>query len=89
MPMDFPDLQSLINAAEVHKFRKPKDGEPEIEYRHALADHVHSYDLIESEEIRNGVGWDRFSESQNAGMLGRSSFYNRSQNRVQYRPLFM
>ena len=77
--MDFPDMKSLISAADIWKFRKPNENEPEIEYRHALADYVRPKDIVESEEIRNGVGWDKFSENQNAGMLGRSAFYNRSQ----------
>jgi hypothetical protein len=74
MPMDFPDMRSLISAAEVHKFRKPLEGETEIIYRNALADHVRSRDVIESEEIRNGVGWDQWNDGQKKAMLGRSSF---------------
>ena len=74
MPMDFPDMQSLKFAAEVHKFRQPDDSETEVQFRRALADHVRSIDFIESEEIRNGVGWDKFSPAENAGMLGRSFF---------------
>ena len=76
MPMDFPDMESLKYAAVVHKFRQPNDGETEVSFRRALADHVQHIDFIESEEIRNGVGWDKFSESENKGMLGRS-FFNR------------
>ena len=59
MPMDFPDMQSLKMAAEIHKFRQPAEGETEVQYRRALADHVRPIDFIESEEIRNGVGWDK------------------------------
>jgi hypothetical protein len=69
MPMDFPDLRSLISAAEVHKFRKIKEGESEDDYRRALADHVQPIDYIESCEIRNKVGWDRFSQAQNQQMV--------------------
>lgn len=74
MPMDFPNMKSLENCAEVHKFRKPNKNESEEEFRTALADHVSPRDFIESEEIRNKVGWDRFSESQNKSMLVRGMF---------------
>lgn len=71
MPMNFPDYASLKDAARVHKFREPRDGEPEIEFRTALADHVRAIDFIESEEIRNGVGWDRFTDDQNMDLIQR------------------
>ena len=60
MPMDFPDMKSLIDAAAVHKFRSPREGEDESSFRAALANHVRPFDFIESEEIRNKVGWDKF-----------------------------
>lgn len=69
MPMDFLDMKSLERAANVHKFRGINKGESEEEYRTHLADHVASIDFIESEEIRNGIGWDKFSEAQNNGMI--------------------
>lgn len=71
MPMDFPDLQSLLMAAEIHKFRKPNKDESLDEYRYALADHVEKIDYVESCEIRNGVGWDKFSQNQNEEMVRR------------------
>jgi hypothetical protein len=71
MPMDFPDLESLIRAAEVHKFRPPKEGEPERIYRGLLANHVESRDFIEAQEIRNGVGWDKFDNNMNRDMVNR------------------
>jgi hypothetical protein len=71
MPMDFPDMRSLERAADVWKFRKANDGETEAEYRVALADHVQPHDYIESLEIRNKVGWDKFSPEQNKDMLRR------------------
>lgn len=74
MPMNFPDMKSLEFAAKVWKFRELNEGEAEIEYRTALADFVASKDLIESEEIRNGVGWDKWNEGQKGAMLGRSFF---------------
>jgi len=73
MPMDFPDMKSLISAARVHGFRSPENGEPEEKYRNALADHVESRDFIESEEIRNGCGWDKFSEDHFKNMLKRKN----------------
>lgn len=72
MPMDFPTMESLIDAADVHKFRKPNDGETEISFRQALADHVRRIDFIESEEIRNGCGWDKWNAGQQSAMLGRA-----------------
>lgn len=80
MPISFPDSESfpesgsLINAAEVHRFRKPSNGESQDAFREALADHVESIDFVESCEIRNKVGWDKFSDSQNRAMLRRKGF---------------
>lgn len=56
MPMDFPDMKSLIDAAKVHKFRPPEFGELEKDYRAALAAHVRPFDRIESIEIACGYG---------------------------------
>ena len=69
MPMDFPDMKSLVLAAKIHKFREPKKGEDEASFREALANHVEPKDYIESCEIRNKVGWDKFSERQNQDMI--------------------
>jgi hypothetical protein len=69
MPMNFPDMKSLIRHAEIVGFRKPIDGEQEHDYRLALAKYVEPMDFIESQEIRNKVGWDKFSDSQNMAML--------------------
>lgn len=74
MPMDFPGMKSLTNAAELWKFRKPNKGESEDQYRTALADFVAPKDFVESCEIRNKVGWDRFDENQNRDMLRRRGF---------------
>ncbi len=71
MPMDFPDMKSLKQNAEMHGFRKPNKNESEDEYRTALADHVQPIDFVESLEIRNKVGWDKFSTAQNMDMLER------------------
>ena len=77
MPMSFPDMKALEQAAEVHSFRKPNEGESEKTYRDALADHVEPIDFIESLEIRNGVGWNKFSDEQNRDMLRRSALRSR------------
>lgn len=71
MPMSFPDIANLVNIAQVHRFRGPQDGETELEYRRALADHVQPIDFMESEEIRNKVGWDKFTDKQKTAMLER------------------
>ena len=72
MPMDFPDLKSLLMAAKAHKFRKPNPEETENDYRETLVDYVKPIDFIESQEIRNKVGWDKWSDEQNKDMLRRS-----------------
>jgi len=73
MPMDFPDLDSLKRAAEIHKFREyHEESESEDEYREALADHVETIDMIEGQEIRNKVGWDKFTPQQNINTLKRA-----------------
>ena len=76
MPMDFPDMKSLINAAESWQFRQPNEGETEESYRAALADFVAPKDFVESQEIRHKVGWDKFSTDQNMDMLARSARRN-------------
>lgn len=75
--MNFPDMKSLTFAAKVWKFRQPNEKETEIEYRTALADFVSDKDFIESEEIRNGVGWDRWNKGQKDAMLRRSFLKSR------------
>lgn len=77
MPMNFPDVASLKWAAEAHGFRELREDEPEIAFRTALADHVQSIDPVEAEEIRCGRGWDQWTPSDVAGMLGRSAFLPR------------
>jgi len=72
MPMNFPDMESLVEAAKVHKFRKPHDGEAEDGYRVALADHVQRIDFVESMEIRTSKGWDRWNQAEGMEMLLRS-----------------
>ncbi len=69
MPMNFPDMDSLKDAAALHGFRQPSEGETEIQYRVVLADHVQQTDVVESHEIRNKVGWDKFTDEQNAAMV--------------------
>lgn len=71
MPRDFPNMDSLKRASEAWKFRLPYKGETEDQYRTALANYVESRDYIESLEIRNKVGWDKFSDAQNYDMLRR------------------
>jgi hypothetical protein len=72
MPIDFPDMSSLKSAALIHNFRPPMEGELEHVYRNALADHVRPIDLIESDEIRYGVGWDRWTDKQKRESLMRN-----------------
>lgn len=77
MPMDFPDMDSLIQCADVWKFRTPNKDETEQAYRTALADHVAPQDFIESQEIRTSKGWDKWSPSEGRDMLIRSAARNR------------
>jgi hypothetical protein len=72
MPMDFPDMESLKQAAEVWKFRQPNPDESEAEYRTALADHVQPRDLVESMEIRTSRGWDRLTPTEYRDTIRRS-----------------
>ena len=74
MPRDFPDFESIKRVAKVHKFRPPNENESESEFREALASHVEPIDYLESLEIRNKVGWDKFSPEQNSDMLRRKGF---------------
>lgn len=78
MPMNFPDMKALIRHAEITKFRKPNEGESEADYRTALADYVQPMDFIESQEIRNKVGWDKFSDQQNRTMVLEAFLHNKS-----------
>ena len=65
MPMDFPDYESLKQNAKMHKFRDPLEDEPEDAFRFALANHVEAVDFVEAQEIRNKVGWDKWTAKQN------------------------
>ena len=69
MPMDFPDKQSLQDAAAVWKFRQPMGDETEEEFRLALHLHVKPKDIIESYEILFKTGWDKWTDDQNRLML--------------------
>jgi hypothetical protein len=72
MPMDFPDLKSLEEAASVWKFRSREKAEGEEQYREALADFVQPKDFIESMEIRKGKSWDKFTDEDNEEILLRN-----------------
>jgi hypothetical protein len=67
--MNFPDLSSLKQAAQNHSFRQPEFGESEHNFRWALAEHVKLIDLVESQEIRLGRGWDTWTEAENLAFL--------------------
>ena len=69
MPMDFPDMKALVSHAEMVKFRQPNEGESEDRYRTALADFIEPLDFIESQEIRNKTGWDKWDARQRLGMV--------------------
>lgn len=71
MPMNFPDMDSLKRADKLHGFRQPDENETESAYRGALADHVLQRDLIESQEIRTGHGWDKFTLPEMVEMFAR------------------
>lgn len=73
MPMDFPDMESLKRCAEAWNFRNRKQYEHEDDYRAALADFVEPKDFIESCEIRNKVGWDKFNLKQQHDMIRRKA----------------
>lgn len=73
MPMSFPDMESLLQAAENWKFRGLREGESEQQYRTALADFVAPEDFIESQEIRTGKGWDEWDMSEKREMVRRAA----------------
>lgn len=75
MPMDFPDMDSLKSCAKCHDFRPPFVDESEDDYRALLANHVEPRDYIESLEIRNKVGLDKFSLDQMKDMLDRKGIF--------------
>jgi hypothetical protein len=70
-------MESLKAAAEIHKFRQPNEGESEPDFRYALADHVVAIDFIESEEIRTGHGWNKFTPPERHELLGQVAFKSR------------
>ena len=82
MPMDFPDLESLKRAAKMWKFREIEKGETEDSFRTALANFVADKDLIESQEIRSKVGWDRWSDDQNNATLGRAIIKSMTRGKI-------
>ena len=53
------------------KFRETEENESEETFRSALADFVVDKDFIESQEIRNKVGWDQWTDQQNLDLLTR------------------
>lgn len=69
MPMNFPDMKSLKDRADQREFRMPEIGESEEHYREAFAEFMSKVDFVESCEIRNKVGWDKFSDSQSIDMV--------------------
>jgi hypothetical protein len=73
MPRDFSNLDSLKRAAKIHNFRELQDNELEDDYRNLLADHVSDIDFVESQEIRNKVGWDQWDSGQELESLLRLS----------------
>jgi hypothetical protein len=60
MPMDFPDMKSLLRAAECWKFRQPNDGESEDSYRQALANHVEPNDFLRTCKADDKHQWLEF-----------------------------
>ena len=64
MPMDFPDFESLKDRAKAREFRKPKENESEEFYRQSFARFMDSVDRVEANEIRNKVGWDKWTDGQ-------------------------
>lgn len=64
MPMNFPDMNSLIKTAKIHKFRELHTEESEEDFRKSLALHVYPIDRIESFEILFKVGWDQWTDDQ-------------------------
>lgn len=64
MPMDFPDFTSIKNRAKQRRFREPEENETEEDYRQSFAKFMDSVDMIEANEIRNKVGWNKWTDNQ-------------------------
>lgn len=74
MPMDFETHEKVVEHAEMTGFRQLKEGESEVDYRKAYADHHHSADPIEAHEIRTGKGWDKWNDEEKKDALKRRGF---------------
>ena len=61
MPIDFPNMDSLINRARLRGFRMPEPGETEDSYRQEFSVFMCGVDMIESIEIATGTGWDKIT----------------------------
>lgn len=70
MPRSFPNMESLTSNAQLRNFRQPHDGESEVDYRAALAQHVQDLgDIVEAMEIRSGQGWNAWDLNQTEALL--------------------
>jgi len=69
MPMDFPNMQSLINRAKQRNFRQPNEGETESEFREAFSVFMRGVDIVEAMEIKAGRGWDKIDPNEAAHLL--------------------
>lgn len=61
MPIDFPNMDSLINRARLRGFRMPEPDETEDAYRQAFSVFMRGVDMVESIEIATGTGWDKIT----------------------------
>lgn len=64
MPIDFPNMDSLINRARLRGFRMPETGETEDAYRKAFSVFMRDIDQLESIEIATGTGWDKITPEE-------------------------
>lgn len=64
MPQDWPEDVVLEHGAALYREKGP--GEPLEDYRHALAAHVEPQDALMAQEIRVGLGWDKWTDRERA-----------------------
>lgn len=85
MPMDFPD-ELLEKHAKIVGFRPRNKNENIGEYREALANYMEPIDFIESQEIRNGKGWNRWDDEEGRDVVMRAFGWNRFSKQTQKKP---
>ncbi len=72
MPINVPSHETVLREARKHRYREPRPGESEEDYRTSLAEHVFNIDKVAGHEIRTGRGWDEWTASDRADFIART-----------------